>query len=463
MTHSRVDRIMKKVEEYHRGDFVVNDDWEYSQTLAKKYRAQYANRFNGTNGVFTTGRMSCTEGCAREEDRIRIPAGGTVFGPYFAFPAGDYTAVYELSGDLRGCAVEAGCQTLGCIASGDAEALLQDGKVVLPFTLQVDVPDLELKTINRGDGEAVFNAVTVSGSASKTHRAEEAAQEAALPEMRPEIGPEEWPEEVAPGRVEERLRELQDMQRGSALAHQGLQVAAECTLPQRTRFRAVKRVFRKFMNSFITFQLDFNRRTAALFGDQSYQMQVLAAAVADEAEDVREKLYGRFDSLNRIIARQNEQISQLQEELRACKQARQEREANTNDTRRTEARLAALESDLTGLSRSVEDMEAAGVRLDQAERKLTGLSRMAVDLEAAGVRLSKVEADLQGLAESVNGSCANDDRLEEIGRLWARIEDAVRLLHERDQEKKAEQTNNTPAQGTGEVPDGETETEQTEE
>ena len=463
MTHSRVDRIMKKVEEYYRGDFLVNDDWEYSQTLAKKYRAQYANRFNGTNGVFTTGRMSCTEGCAREEDRIRIPAGGTVFGPYFAFPAGDYTAVYELSGDLRGCTVEAGCLTLGCIASGDAEVLLRDGKVVLPFTLQEDVPDLELKTINERDGEVVFNAVTVSGSASPAQRAEDAAREAGLREMRLETGPEEWPEEVAPGRVEERLRELQDMQRGSALAHQGLQVAAECTLPQRTRFRAVKRVFRKFMNSFITFQLDFNRRTAALFGDQSYQMQVLAAAVADEAEDMREKLYGRFDSLNQIIARQNEQISQLQKELHACKQARQEREANADGTRRTEARFAALESDLSGLSRMIEDLEAAGVRLDQTEQKLTGLSRSVEDLEAAGVRLSKVEADLQGLAESVNGSCADDARLEEISRMWARIEDVVKLLHERDQGQKAEQMNNTPAQGAGDVPDGETETEQTEE
>lgn len=458
MTHSCVDRIMKKVEEYYRGDFIVNDDWEYSQTLAKKYRAQYANRFIGTNGTFKTGKMFCTEGCVREKDRIRIPAGGTVFGPYFAFPAGDYTAVYELSGDLRGCTVEAGCLTLGRIASGHAESMLQDGKVVLPFTLQADVPDLELKTINEGDGEVVFDAVTVSVGVSPAHIEKKAAQRVVLPEMQPA----ERPEEDVPSRVEERLQELHDMQRGSALAHQSLQAAAECALPQRTRFRALKRVFRKFMNSFITFQLDFNRRTASIFGDQNHQMKVLAAAVADEAADMREKLYGRFDGLNQIIARQNEQISQLQEELLAYEQAWQEREANANDTSRTEARLAALESDLSALSGAISEWEVVGQRLYRAERELSGMARSVEDLEAANLRLSRVESDLQGLAESVNGSCANDTRLEEIGRLWARIEDAIKLLHEHDQGQKSERMDGAPARVSGEVPNGEIKTEQTE-
>ncbi len=402
MAHSRVDGTTNNVEEYYRGDFLVNDDWEYSQALAKKYQAQYANRFIGTNGKFEAGKMFCTENCSREENRIRIPADGTVFGPYFAFPAGDYAAVYDLTGDLPDGKVEVSSQTVGRIASGNAEDLLRNGKVVLPFSLPEEISDLELKTINSGSGEIIFNKVSVSDHLESI-QGENTVRLAEYETDNPEKGEEDSLEEKSAGRVVGAyIQELYDIQRGDAAAYRGLQVAAECTLPQRTRFHAIKRFLRKLMNCFIAFQLDFNRRIAAIFGDQNRQVRLLAASIAEGLSEIQQSESEKIEQLDRKIALQNEQIFKLQEQLQNLEMARQEQEY----IRRNEERLNALENELSALADSIGDINVSAERLDKAEY------------------------NLQELAESVNGSCANDTRLEEIGRMWARIEDAIKLLHD---------------------------------
>ena len=448
MTHDRVDRIMKKVEEYYRGDFLVNNDWEYSQILAKKYREQYANKYIGTNGTFGAGRMSCTEGCSRENGGIRIPANGIVFGPYFAFPAGDFAAIYDLDGDLHDCKVEVSSQKVGSVASGNAEDLLRNGKVVLPFSLSEDVPDLELKTINGEGGEIFFKVVSVSDHLETTQE-----DVTVRPTEHETVGPQESAGDrqgvILDNNLEDctvdyvagtYIQELHDMGRGSASAYQGLQTAAECELPQRTRFRRIKRFLRKLINCFIAFQLDFNRRIVAFLWNQNYRIQLLTASIAEEASETQKAFSESSKFLNKKIAQQNELISQqseqigeLREELEAYKRVQQKREDCTDDSRIDDARLNALESELSFLTGEINGLKTDFQRWERTEQELLDISQTVGDLESDRKRLGKVESDLQELKENIMKYSANDTRLEEIGHLWTKIEDAIKLLHENTQ------------------------------
>lgn len=378
MKGDRVDRIMEQVEKIYQGDFLINGDWESSQRMSMEYRERFSSEYHGTNGLLGVGKMRCTDNCKLDGKQYIIPRDGVVYGPYFTFPAGSYYARFDIQGDLRACELSVFSQTAGDVASGIAAENVRDGSVILPFSLNEKVPDLELRVSNKGDGQLIFLGVEVFDHMEMSQK--QKADENAYPKTRKIEVAEPHDIDLRLGILDEGRSEIVEdmnaligMAQYTSTENSELQAAAPCDLPANTRFRAVKCFFRKLLNSFICFQQAFNQMLVRRFHTVGTQISMLTSAVkhiADYQWKLREN--ERFCL---------EQIAKLTEENARIKKTLAKIQEKCEESARNEMKL----------------MEYT-----------------------------------HSLEEKITQSDNTDQILNEVGALWNKIEEAVASLQERN-------------------------------
>lgn len=416
MRSNRVDRIIEQVEKIYHGDFLVNGDWESSQKIFKEYRERYSTEYQGTNGHFDVQKMKCTDICKRDGDKYLIPKGGIVFGPYFTFPAGDYLARFDIQGDLDNCRLSVFSQTTGDVASGIAVDNVRDGAVILPFLLSEKVPDLELRVSNQGDGQLIFLGVEVFDHL-------ETPQERKTDDLFEERKKEDTKQQEIDwhldtldhgwSEIAKDMNALINMAQYNNTEIIDLQAAAPCELPINTRFRAVKRFFRKMLNSFICFQQAFNQMLVRHFHTVGTQISMLISAFK-QSIDYQWKLreserfcLEQIADLKRANNLQNEMISEFRNTLGIQSDKQNEVFAAFSEL---ESRMAYL----TEVS-------------IQIKETLAKIQEKCEENERNEIKLMKYA---HGLEKKIAQGDNTDQILNEVGVLWNRIEEAAASLRE---------------------------------
>ena len=272
MEHKRVDALMKQVEEQCYSIFSINGNKSLSERIADRIRKKAEKKFIGNNGNFTAEKMFVTDGTVTDNTSICLNPNGIVHGPYVDFMHGDYYAYFYLNGDISCCklSVEAAGY---CFASAAAQELkVVDNAYELPFTLHNDIQKLELKVYNQGTEAVTFERVTVSGVSLEKHRAAVMQRDStAIDEM--EL-------EQHGAILQEMVEKIHDEQRIVYDQIDSIQQQAECTLPSNTRLYNIKRVLRKFMKPFTSFQIMFNHSLVRMLHQVVSQINGVMDAIA---------------------------------------------------------------------------------------------------------------------------------------------------------------------------------------
>lgn len=385
MEHKSVDRIMEHVKRRYQGEFSVNGDWKYSQRLTKRYQERSRKHFNGRNGRFGLDHMLCTEDCVREGNALRVPAGGVVYGPYFAFAPGEYYAWFELSGELQGCALEVSSPKGGIVAAADVSEIEKNGQIVLEFSLAEAVEDLELKALNRGSGVICFKSVTVKDRPEESIGAQET--QAVLNTGAGQVNLYD---------LEDALEEIETIQIELTSESRKNGRAAECALPADSRLRGVKKLIRKVINCFALFQVEFNRKTANCFTTVVRELQAIVEMVRQLAFTVGE-LNAKMGALSGQVEVQN----------RRLEAQKAERAADMDLFRKTEERAERAEA------------EAEDIRRQLIERMHLSAAEYSQSREERLERLEKKITELNEVFEQ-QSTCLEGDHAE-IDHLWNKI------------------------------------------
>lgn len=250
MDHKRADAILQEVAQFAKGDFLINDDSELTTAVARKFARKSREYLGGTQS-FGWQRMSCTPQCTREQGAIVIFRDGVVFGPYCALPAGKYIASFYVENAQKDCGFIVESQQTGIICSAKAGEvqLSDDGAYFLEFSLPQQEEQLELKVYNPTDIPVVFHKVTVAiplgriGSKSKETLTENIALVA-----------------VDDAACAALLEDLHSDQSVFARMMKDMGSMAECRPPHNTKHIFFKKVIRKVINSYVFFQVEFNKR-----------------------------------------------------------------------------------------------------------------------------------------------------------------------------------------------------------
>lgn len=282
MNYKQVELLMEKVKELHRGSFTINGDYDLSRKIEKKIITRNAKYYNGCNGFFSADMMRCTETCVRENGTVMVPKGGVVFGPYYRFLPGAYFAIYNVVGDMQACTLIVESQKDGTKAVVNAlEVEKREEGYVVPFTIEYEVDDLEFKVVNEGDNNIIFNKVVIwdylKNVEASAIELECVSEEPEMEEKHSDIDISiESSVTVAEDRnashtlnkeYDDILTDLFDLieTRQGMLDRQEIELnsMAACELPQNTRFKKLKMFFRRLLNSYILFQIEFNKKVVS--------------------------------------------------------------------------------------------------------------------------------------------------------------------------------------------------------
>lgn len=256
MDYRRADAIMQEVAQFVKGDFLINDDCDLTMAVARKLVSKSREYLGGIQS-FGGQRMSCTQQCTRDQDSIVIGRDGVVFGPYCAFPAGKYIASFYVNHVQKDCNFIVESQQTGVICSVKAGEiqLTEDGIYSLEFSLPEKVEQLELKVHNPTDTPVVFHKVTITIPLGRM-----AAKEPQFSTEPIQPSFESTPMVVGDDACASILEELHSDQSVFARMMKDMGAMAECRPPQNTRYAFFKKVVRKIINSYVFFQVEFNRR-----------------------------------------------------------------------------------------------------------------------------------------------------------------------------------------------------------
>lgn len=308
MDYKQADAIMKEVTLLVRGDFLINDDRDLTMAVTRKLASKKREYAGGVQS-FGVQRMFCTQQCTREQDQYIIGRDGVVFGPYCAFPAGKYIASFYVEHAQKDCNFIVESQQTGVICSTKAGEIqpVEEGVYALEFSLPQRVEQLELKVHNPTDTSVVFHKVTVTipmGKMDATPTKHSSEHVTASFEPAPVLVGED-----ACGAI---LEELQSEQRAFARMMKDTGTIAECRPPQNTRHAFFKKVVRKVINSYVFFQVEFNKRLLQQQRNLVSQCRKLLDAFA--ALWSRQNNHEiRLAQLEQQILTTNQQLTQLQE------------------------------------------------------------------------------------------------------------------------------------------------------
>ena len=184
---------------------------------------------------------------------------------------------------------------------------VEEGVYALEFSLPQRVEQLELKVHNPTDTSVVFHKVTVTipmGKMDATPTKHSSEHVTASFEPAPVLVGED-----ACGAI---LEELQSEQRAFARMMKDTGTIAECRPPQNTRHAFFKKVVRKVINSYVFFQVEFNKRLL--------QQQRNLVSQCRKLLDTFTALWSRLNNheirlaqLEQQILTTNQQLTQLQE------------------------------------------------------------------------------------------------------------------------------------------------------
>ncbi|WP_449290609.1 methyltransferase domain-containing protein [Oscillibacter ruminantium] len=344
MNHKDVDNIMKDVLQIYRGDFSVNGDDGLSHQISRQLKEQNQNRFTGSNGAFGVNQMSCSDGCTKAGNQFIVPHGGIVFGPYVTFPLGTYVAHFYLDGDVSACTLMVSSQSIGTIASTQVDHATTENGYILPFSLNSSVENVELKVVNEGTGDVIFEKVCVY---DRDWKKEE------RPVLAKTMGNVSDSNDDLYALLAEELdvgtRQV-EMQVNSAEEGQ------ECSLPATTQHRKIKAFFRKLLNSYIVFQVDFNHKTVYALKAMARQFHTVISGMT---------------LFSQQLSNQKEQLEALASRLDEQEQALKAHAADSRQKEQLEALASRLDEQAQALkahaadSRQMEQLEALATRLDE--------------------------------------------------------------------------------------------------
>ena len=297
MEHKHADEVMKQVELYYRGDFLLNGSMDISNLLRWQFQKKDAHKYNGVNGIYGTNKMSATPQCKKMPEGYSVSHGGTVYGPYVHFAAGTYYAEFFVEGALDRCLLSV-CSADGLVCEAEANQLQENGHIILPFTLEREADNVEFKTYNQGENDLVFHKVIVR---DRLHTAEEDSD-------RGEEGQNMYIEDE---QLQEIFQSLTSYQAHARTMEKALVSGAECALPLNTHVRFLKRVLRKMMKPFTIFQIDFNRKTASEMVKLNRENQLLTEAFCALAAKLQEGEEKEKD----VSADSQERLNKLEQQL----------------------------------------------------------------------------------------------------------------------------------------------------
>ena len=309
MDYRRADAIMQEVAQLVRGDFLINDDRDLTLAVTKKFASRKSEYVGGVQS-FGVQKMFCTKQCTREQDQYIIGRDGIVFGPYFAFPAGKYIAYFYVEHAPKDCNFIIESQQTGVIYSAKAGEIqpVDEGVYALEFSLPQKVEQLELKVYNPTDTPVIFHKVTVTiplgemAAASTKHSSEHvpAASESA---------PVPVDGDDACGAI---LEDLHSEQSVFARITKDMGTMVECRPPHNTKYAFFKKMVRKVINSYVFFQVEFNKKLLQQQRNLVSQYRKLLSAVT--ALWTRQNSHEiRLAQLEQQILTANRQLTQLQE------------------------------------------------------------------------------------------------------------------------------------------------------
>lgn len=316
MQHKKSDTVLEEINRYYGNNFLINGDIEKTKAISAKIREKEANCFYGNAVFFDVSKMFCTDG-KKSSDSIHIPFTETVYGPYYTFPAGEYTACFDIRGNCK-AQISVFSQNIGTIAQHELSLDVAENPAVLNFALDEKTENVEFKITNLGQDELHFFSVTVSAvNLPKPFEINDAV-----------------PELSAAERSDSSDNMLSSSTESSNLDAEicVLAAQAECLLPDNTRFKLFKRIIRKIIRPFSFFQITFNNSMVRLLTGLKSQQSNFESAINE--------LY-TLNSLNVSAIRQQESSFAVNEEK------------NRLYCQELDAKLKSLEKNVEQLERSL--------------------------------------------------------------------------------------------------------------
>lgn len=417
MDYRRTNAIMQEVAQFVKGDFLINDDSEL--TMAVRRKLAYKNKgYMGGIQTFHVQNMSCTEQCTRENETIVLRKNGIVFGPYRPFPAGNYIASFDVEDTQAACVFTVESQETGVICSYRSSELEKtlDGIYPVEFSLPQKVDQLELKVCNTAETPVTFYKVSIMiplGRKCTTKFCEETPVISEQP--------------VQYSDVEDScvtiLEDLQSEQSACSRMMRDMGSAAECRLPHDTKHPLVKKIIRKVINSYVFFQVEFNKRLLQQQRSFVSQSKKLLATVTSlwsrqaQQENRLMHIEQQISDQNTIIQQYLQTIEQLRELTQTHKIAITNHEDEMAAYRQM---LGVQEMLLTEVKELKNHRDSVSAILEQVQ---LSMDEKAIDLSGKikqiGAELQEyrhyMSTDIQQVEQSVDGKV--NDLWEKIKRI----------------------------------------------
>lgn len=414
MDYRRADAIMQEVAQLVKGDFLINNDCDLTMSVTRKL-AYKNKRYVGGVETFSVQNMSCTEQCIRENETIVLRKNGVVFGPYYPFPAGNYIASFYVEDAQDSCVFTIESQKNGVIRSCRSSELEKTAENVysVEFSLPEKVERLELKVCNTSDSSAIFHKVSVTIPLGRKCATTDCEQVPIISDQ--PIDGEDNCMAI--------LEDIQNEQRACLRIIKDMVGEAECRPPHDTKYPFIKKIIRKVINSYVCFQVEFNKRL--LQQQRSFVSQskkLLEAIVSLWTNQTRQET--RLVQLEQQISAQNttmqqylQTIEQLHELTQAYKTAIADRENEAAAYRQLVGAQKLLIDEVNELKSYKDHMPAT---LEQIQSSMDGkvsdlwekIKR--IDEELQGNRHC-MSTSIQQVEQSVNGKV--NDLWEKIKRI----------------------------------------------
>lgn len=414
MDYRRADAIMQEVAQLVKGDFLINDDCDLTMAVTRKLA--YKNRgYIGGIQTFNVQNMSCTEQCTRENETIVLRKNGVVFGPYYPFPAGRYIASFCVEDVQNACVFTVESQETGVIYSCRSSELekMEENVYSVEFSLPEKVERLELKVCNTSDSPVIFHKVSVTIPLGRRCVAKSC-------EQAPIISEQPMDGENSCAAI---LEDIHNEQNACLRMMKDMGNAAECRLPHDTKHSFVKKVIRKFINSYVFFQVEFNKRL--LQHQRSFVSQskkLLEAVVSLWTHQTQQET--RLIQLEQQISAQNtamQQYLQTIEQLREVTQAYKSAIANHEDKMASYKQMMGVqELLLTQVNELKNHRDHIPATLEQIQSSMDGkISDLWEKIKRIDEELQDnrhcMSANIQQVEQSVDGKV--NDLWEKIKRI----------------------------------------------
>ena len=390
MQHRQADLLMKEVEKHYKGDFLLNGDLQLSRRMAAALQKKEKNRFYGSNGLFSPAKMFGTEGCEKTADCITVPQGGTVYGPYFTFPAGAYTAQFRVE-QAEAITVSVACQGLGVIVS-QAVSSPRDAVISLDFSLPELTEQLEFKVENRAAAPVLFRSVEIIPENLQMSEPEVLA---------PEANTAEVAASDASASLIDDLNDALALKRQSDRQQKELAQKADCDLPAHTRLRRIKLLLRRLMRPFTLMQTVFNHSVVASLHNLQEQINLLLATLTKIDQQQLSHVSFREDERNSFTVRyekMQQQNAALSERLDTLSATLAQRDS---DAALAQQQNAALSERLDALSAALAQIQDAPKTDPAARQEIANLWDKIREYDANFRGIWKSEGDINANLGSV--------------------------------------------------------------